>query len=296
MIQRQAGATPARGIVFMLLSFMFLTFGDAVSKLLTTTYAVGQIIVARSVVILVIALVICVWQGTAASIRPQSWSNQMRRAAYFVASTFLANWSFKLLPLAVAHAILFATPILITALAPVLLGEKVGIRRWSAVIAGFIGVVLIIDPLHAEWQWLAIVPLCAALTAALRDLATREIAGAETTMSLLIFMAASTAVAGVMTLPFGWAVPTLPDLGLMLVFGLTTTIALYLQVLAFRAAEAGLLAPFKYSTILWSILLSFVLWGYTPTASMLLGVAIVVGSGLFILQRELALWRKRSAS
>jgi drug/metabolite transporter (DMT)-like permease len=292
MIQRGSFSTQAWGVAHMLLSCMFLTLGDAVSKLLTKTYAIGEIIVARSVVILVIALVVCVWQGTIVSIRPRSLRNQLRRAAYFVASTFLVNWSFKLLPLPVAHAILFATPIIMTALAPLLLAEKVGVSRWIAVIVGFAGVVLIIDPVGLGWQWAALVPLAGAFAAALRDLATREIAGTESTMSLLIFMAAMTGVAGLTTLPFGWVVPTLPDLGLMFAFGLSTTIALFFQILAFRAAEAGLLAPFKYSTILWSLLLGFALWGYVPTFSMLCGIAVVVGSGLFILQREIVLRRR----
>jgi drug/metabolite transporter (DMT)-like permease len=293
MTQREAGLAQVGGISLMLLGCMFLTLGDAFSKLLTTTYPVGQIIFARSIVILVIAAAVCAWQGSVASVRPHSLRNQLRRAGYFVVSTFLVNWSLKLLPLPVAHAILFATPIIMTALAPALLAEKVGASRWAAVIVGFAGVVVIIDPARESWQWTAIVPLCAAFAAALRDLATREMAGAESTMSLLIFMAAATGVVSVMTAPFGWAVPTWPDLALMLAFGLATTTALFLQVLAFRAAEAGLLAPFKYSSIVWSILLGFLLWGYVPTLPMLGGIAIVIGSGLFILQREIASRRKR---
>ncbi|MCC7348224.1 MAG: DMT family transporter, partial [Variibacter sp.] len=257
------------------------------------TYAVGQVIVARSIVIIAIALAICAWQGSLAELKPRSYRNQLRRASYFVISTFLVNWSFKLLPLAVAHAILFASPIIMTGLAPLLLAEKVGVSRWAAVLAGFLGVLLIIDPMGQGWNWMTIVPLCAAFAAALRDLATRELAGAETTMSLLVFMAAMTGVVGLFTVPFGWAVPDLAGLGLMIAFGLTNAVALWLQVLAYRAAEAGLLAPFKYSSILWSILLGFLLWSYVPTPTMLAGIAVVIGSGLFILHRELVQRRQK---
>lgn len=276
----------------MLLSCMFLTLSDAISKLLTTTYTVGQVVVARSVVIIAIALAICAWHGTASALKPRSLRNQLRRAAYFVVSTFLVNWSLKLLPLAVAHAILFASPIIMTGLAPLLLAEKVGVSRWAAVIVGFLGVLLIIDPTGNGLNWMYAVPLCAALASALRDLATRELAGGETTISLLFFMAAVTGVAGIMTAPFGWTMPDFAGLGLMLAFGLTNALALLLQVLAYRAAEAGLLAPFKYSSILWSILLGFLLWSYVPTPLMLAGITIVIGSGLYIVHREIALRRR----
>jgi drug/metabolite transporter (DMT)-like permease len=288
MMQRENGFAQGRGIALMLLSCVFLTTGDALSKLLTKTYAVGEIIFARSLVIFALVLAVAAWQGSFATLRPLSVRNQLRRAGYFVASTFLVNFSFMLLPLPVAHAILFAAPIFMTALAPALLAERVGLGRWAAVVVGFAGIVVIIDPLHESWEWTAVVPLAGALAGALRDLATREMAGRETTMSLLAFMAAATGVAGIFTMPFGWAMPSLPDLGLMLLFGLATSTALFLQVLAFRAAEAGLLAPFKYSSILWSITLGFLLWGYVPTLPMLVGIAIVVGSGLFILRREMA--------
>lgn len=296
MTPPDASFTQARGIGLMLLSCMFLTLSDAISKLLTATYAVGEIIFARSVVIIAIALAICAWQGTTAALKPRSLRNQLRRAAYFVISTFLVNWSLKLLPLAIVHAILFASPIIMTALAPALLAEKVRLSSWAAVIIGFLGVLMIIDPLGQGWHWTSVVPLCAAFAAALRDLATREIAGAETTMSLLVFMAAATGVVGAMTAPFGWAMPDLIGLALMLAFGLTNAMALLLQVLAYRAAEAGLLAPFKYSSILWSILLGFLLWSYVPTPAMLAGIAVVIGSGLYILHREVVLRRQRLAA
>lgn len=288
MIPGESRFSQGGGILFMLLSCMFLTLGDACSKLLTATYPVGEIIFARSLVILAIAAAVVLRQGSFASIRPRSTRDQLRRAAYFVASTFLVNWSFKLLPLPMVHAILFAAPIFMTALAPVLLAEKVGLSRWVAVLVGFAGVLVIIGPSDGDWQWSALVPLFGALAGALRDLATREMAGKETTMSLMIFMAAATGVAALATAPFGWVAPSLPDLALMLLFGSSTTMALFLQVLAFRAAEAGLLAPFKYSSIVWSILLGILLWGYVPTLPMLFGIAVVVGSGLYILRREMA--------
>jgi drug/metabolite transporter (DMT)-like permease len=292
----ETGPRQLRGIAIIMVSYVSITLGDTLSKLLTTTYAVGQIIAARSAIMILIVLGVCVLQGSLASLRPHSLRDQMRRALYFVAATFLANWSFKLLPMPVAHAILFATPILTTALAPLLLHERVGPGGWTAVLAGFAGVFLIIDPLGGGgWHWAAVVAIGAALASALRDLATREIAARETTLSLIFFMAAATGVAGLMTAPFGWAMPDLPGLALMLGFGLATGFALLLQVFAFREAEAALLAPFKYSTILWSLLIGFLVWGYVPTPLMFCGIAIVVASGLFILKRELALWRARAA-
>jgi drug/metabolite transporter (DMT)-like permease len=168
------------------------------------------------------------------------------------------------------------------------------VSRWIAVIVGFVGVLVVVDPAGANWQWAAAVPLCAALAAALRDLATRAMAGVETAMSLLFFMGISTAMVSLATVPFGWTMPTPADLGLMVAFGLLTSVAMLIQVLAFRDAEAGLLAPFKYSSLIWSILLGLLFWGYLPSLQMLCGMAIVIGSGLFILQREIAQRRRRA--
>lgn len=289
-------ARPLRGIALAMLAYVCVTVGDTFSKLLTTTYPVGQIITARAAIMIAVALAICAFQGGFAPLLPKNPRGQVRRALYFVAATFLANWSFMLLPLPMAHAILFATPILITALAPFLLGERVGIARWSAVVAGFLGVFLIIDPVGAGWHWAAAVPLGAALASALRDLATRSMVGTETTISLLFIMAAATGLAGLVTLPLGWVVPDWQGLALMAGFGSVTGLALLLQILAFREAEAALLAPFKYSTILWSILIGFLVWGYVPTPLMVCGIAVVVASGLFIVYREVRLGRQRAGA
>jgi len=149
MMQRDAGFAQARGIALMLLSCIFLTLGDATSKLLTTSYPVGEIIFARSIVILVISFAYCAWAGSIAPIMPYSLSNQIRRSFSFIVSTFLVNWSFQLLPLPVAHSILFCSPIVMTALAPLLLGETVGISRWIAVVIGFVGVLVVLTVVNA---------------------------------------------------------------------------------------------------------------------------------------------------
>jgi drug/metabolite transporter (DMT)-like permease len=272
------------GVLMLLASCGLLTVGDAAVKWLTVTYPIGQVICIRGLIILVCLIAL---HGASASthLRPRHPGAQAWRALFFVASTFLMVWSFKLLPLPTVAAVSFTSPLIITALAPFVLGEHVGWRRWLAVCIGFLGVLVIVNP-RAGVDWVMLVPIAAAVCAAARDLATRSLAGRETSTSLVFIAMAATVVAGATTAPFGWVMPRASDWMLFLLLGAAHGAAYFLHVGAFRAAEAGLLAPFKYSLLLWAIVVAFLIWGHLPSVTMLAGAAIVIGSGIYIWQRE----------
>jgi drug/metabolite transporter (DMT)-like permease len=286
----------AKGIVFMLLSCALLTLHDAGTKWLTADYPVGQIMFIRSAVAVLLIGAVASRSGGAKALRVRDFKGQLIRAALFMLSSFLIVISLKLMALPIVTAVIFVAPIFVTALAGPLLGEQVGWRRWSAVLLGFIGVFLIVDPLGETWRWTALIPLAAALATGLRDIVTRQITGRESTLSVLFMMALVTAVAGLFTMPLGWAWPSLPDLALFVALGLAQGAAHYLQIDAFRMAEATVLAPFRYSMLIWSVLLGFLIWGDTLSLGASVGVAIVGGSGLYIFHREIAGRVGRNAS
>lgn len=240
----------------MLLGCSLLTLNDATAKWLTTSYPVGEVVFFRGVVA-VMLIVGFGWRHAGLSaLRPRNLNGQLYRALLFVVSTFLFTLSIKLMPLPVVTAITFASPVIITALAPTMLKERVGWRRWTAVSVGFCGVLLVVDPLGSTIGWVAILPLACALAAAIRDITTRQLALTESTYSILFITAFVAAGVGLCTFPLGgWSWPSWLDLALFAFLGLSQVSAHALQVSAFRVAEATLLAPFKYSSLVWSLAL-----------------------------------------
>ena len=278
--------SPGRGITFTILGGALLTTNDAVLKWLTSDYPVGQLMFIRGLFVFLPVMLI-VWRaGGFGLIRVNSFRDQSLRAGFAFIGGFCFITGISFLPLADALAITFAGPLFVTALAPPMLGETVGWRRWSAVLVGFAGVVVMLRPGAEAVQWAALFPLGASLAGALRDLTTRQMAGRETSVSIMCFSTAVIVLAGLCTWPFGWAPLVLEDLGLMALSGMLVGGAHFLLIERFQWAEAALLAPFKYTNMIWAILFGFVIWGDLPDAWTTIGAAIVIVGGLYIIRRE----------
>ncbi|MBT7758266.1 MAG: DMT family transporter, partial [Rhodospirillaceae bacterium] len=211
---------------------------------------------------------------------------QLIRAVLMIASTFLFVNGLRRMPLAETIAIAFVGPIFVTALAPVILSERVGWRRWAAVLVGFAGVIVILRPGGGELNWAALLPAGAALCGASRDLLTRGISHGEASGTTLFYSTLGVALAGAVMMPFGWQTPAVGDLGLFALAGLLLSVAHFLHIETFRFAEAAVVAPFKYSSLLWAMVIGFLIWGDIPDSRTLLGAALLVGSGLYIFHRE----------
>ena len=158
---------------------------------------------------------------------------------------------------------------------------------------GFIGVLVIIRPTSDAIQWAALLPLIASFTGALRDIITRHIAAAEQSSTILAVSTAVVCLGGLATAPFGWQPVPLDDLALFLLSGLLLGGAHFLMIDTFRYAEAALVTPFKYMSIIWATALGFLVWGDLPDRWTISGSAIVIASGLYILNRETK--RRRAA-
>jgi drug/metabolite transporter (DMT)-like permease len=278
--------SPGRGIAFLLLGTAILTMNDTILKWLTSGYPTGQLLFMRSVFV-VLPITLLVWRmGGLAALRVNDLKAHALRGAFVVGSAFCFVTGLRYLPLADAIAITFAGPLFITALAAPVLKETVGWRRWTAVLVGFVGVLVMTRPAGGAIQLAALWPLAATFFGALRDLTTRHISTGESSISLLCTSTAALTVAGLATAPFGWQPIAPADLGLMAAGGILVGSAHFLMIECFRLAEAGLLAPFKYSNMVWAILFGFIVWGEFPDAWTLTGAAFVVASGLYILRRE----------
>jgi drug/metabolite transporter (DMT)-like permease len=270
----------------MLLGSAFLISNDAVLKWMTGNYHVGQLLFCRGIFI-GLPLAILIWRaGGLKSLRVVNPKDHAIRAILVIIGTFLFISSLKYLPIADAVAITFAGPLFVTALAPRLLGERVGWRRWMAVFAGFIGIVVIMRPGGGLIQWAALLPLAASLSGAFRDILTRHMSAKETTVSLLFYTSLAVTLAGLATTPFVWTPVPLTDWGWFALSGLLVGGAHFLMIETFRFGEAALVAPFRYSGVIWAALIGYFVWGDIPDSGTTMGISIVVISGIYILHRQ----------
>ena len=285
-LMRRTSSAPGKAVVCMLLGAVFLTANDAVMKWLTDGYSVGQIMACRGFFVF-IPLSLLIWRaGGISSLRPIQPVGHFIRAGLVIAGTFMFVTGLRYLTLTDAIAIAFAGPLFITALAAPLLGEKVGWRRWMAVLAGFVGIVVIMQPSGSAMQWAALLPLGASLTGAFRDILTRRLSARETSVALLFYTSLGMTLAGLATAPFVWKAVPLADWGMFALSGMITGCAHFLMIETFRMGEAAMVAPFKYSSVIWAAALGYFVWGDIPDAGTLSGVAIVIFAGLYILHRE----------
>jgi drug/metabolite transporter (DMT)-like permease len=279
--------SPLKGIACVVTGGALLALNSAVVKFLVDDYTPGQIMALRALFVFVVVAVF-VWRGGGLrTLRIRSYKGQIVRALTLAFTGFLMILSVDYLPLGDVFAINHASPVIMTALAVVFLGERVGWRRWSAVFAGFIGVLIMMRPTAAAFQAAAVLPLLVAFGSAVRDIITRKLAATESSnatffvTTVVIFLSGLT-----LSLFSGWNPIKAADLWLFALAALFQGIAHFLMIEAFRFAEAKVIAPFKYATILWAMVMGFVFWGDVPDLWIIVGGSIVVASGLYILHRQ----------
>lgn len=275
-----------RGVAVMTLAALVLTINDAMSKYLTQTYAVGQVITLRQFCSLFVIVPYIHWVAGWKTIRVRNQSGMGLRALLFVATTGFIVWSLSLLPLALVTSIAFASPIFVVALSQVLIGERVSLRRWLAVIIGFFGVLIILRPGGAQFDPVLILPVLAAFSAGLRDVLTRRLAVTDSSISILFWSTLAVVVLTSVTAFWGWRPVTAADAALLLANGVVGGIAHFLIIEALRLGDASLVAPFRYTGILWATLLGVAIWGQFPDAWTLLGAAVIIASGIYIIERN----------
>lgn len=293
-MSRQPALRPATGslstlggIACMVGGGLGLALNSAVAKFLVADYPPGQILFVRALFVYgIIALL--VWRdGGLATLRIRNYPGQTARALCLASSTYLMVVSVGLLPLGDVFAINHASPLILTALAALFLGEAVGWRRWTAILVGFAGILVMLRPTPAAFQWAALVPLLVALLSATRDVITRHITNTESSTAILAYTTTIILLAGLATAPFvDWRPIPWSDLYIFALAAAFQGTAHFLMIETFRLAEAKVVAPFKYSTILWAVVIGYLIWGDLPDAWIITGGAFVVGSGLYVLHRE----------
>ncbi len=276
---------PLRGILAVLGSVLFFACSDAAAKSLMDTMPANQVTWIRFVVFALVMVPVLVVKG------PLAWRTshprlQVARALGAMVSAILFIAALRVLPLAETTAMAFVSPLFVTALSVPFLGEKVGLRRWAAVIVGLVGVLIIVRPGSDAFHPAAFLPLAAAAIWAASLVITRLTSGADSPLVTLTYTALVGCASATLTLPFGWTTMGWREVGLGLLTGLTATVAQILIVLAYRYASASLLSPFFYSQLVWSAALGFVVFGHMPDGWSFVGAAVIIASGLYTAHRE----------
>jgi len=275
-----------RGVACMVGGTALLTANDAVVKWVTADLPVGQIMFVRGALLLSVLTALLWARGRLAVIVTRDPRGQLLRGLAVLVSAVLFINALRLLPLADAVAIGFASPLFTTILAAWLLHEQVGWRRWGAVLAGFLGVLLVAQPSQAGLGWAALLPLAAALAAAFRDILTRHLSTTEHSLGVLFYTTAIVGAGGLLSLPLGWRALEPGSLGLLAASACLMGGAHFLQIEAFRYAEAAAITPYRYVALLWAVLLGFLVWGSLPSLLGWAGGALIIASGLYIWHRE----------
>lgn len=285
-----AGNVPL-GILLTLFGILMFSLNDVMGKWLVSTYSVGQVLLIRSLAALVVLLpFIHRAGGWRRLVRPERPWLQLFRVAVSSAEVYLFYFAVMSLPLADAMTYWMAAPIYVAALAPLLLGERVGWRRWTAIVVGFLGVLVALRPSAATLTPAAFVAIVGSLAFAFMLITSRQLRGTPD-MTLVFWQMVGAGLLGLMTAPFGWVTPTGLDFSLLTLLGVVALAAHVCINRALKLGDAATLVPFQYTLLFWAVVFGWLVFGDVPSLHMLAGAAIIVGAGLFIFFREHALKR-----
>ena len=295
------------GILFLCLGILVFSLQDAVIKAVSGSYALTQVVSFRCLVSVPILLLLVHVEGGIGTLFTREFWPLIWRAALLLVGYTTYYMAFPALPLADAVALYFTVPLFMLALAPLILGETIGWRRITAVLVGFVGVVVMLKPGAGLFEPAALLSLSSAITYALAMLMARKM-GTETTASVMafyqngVYLAGALAIAGFFHLtgihhashksieflirPWVW--PTMPDALLMGSCGVIAAIAMNLLTHAYRIAKASVVASFEYTGMLWAPLWGFLFFGEVPYLTTIAGACLIVLAGLFALSSPAA--------
>lgn len=277
----------------MSLAMLGFVLNDTIAKTLAGTMNVGQFIAIRGAFASAIIAVLVVLMGKAAYMPKAVSRPVLTRTLFDVISTFLFILSLFHMPLPNITAILQAVPLVVTLMAAAFLGEAVGWKRLSAILAGFAGVLLIVKPGGEGFNTYTLLAIACVFTVAIRDLATRKLDSSTPSIIVAFANAVCVMIGGVIWMAFDGVDPVSGEHLGHIALGSVFLVAGYLlTVMALRDTEVAYTAPFRYTLIVYALILGYVVFGDVPDGWSLTGIALIVGSGLFTLYREQQLKRR----
>lgn len=261
--------------------------GEVLVKQLTADYHVVQIVWARYTFHAVLFLILFARIGLHRQIATARPALQFTRSVLLLVATACFFTALGYLPLADAVAINFVSPLLVCAFSIPILGERVGIHRWTAIAVGFAGVMMIIRPGLGTMHWAAALPLVTAVCYALYQILTRIAARSEDARTSLFWTSAVGMVIASAAVPFFWQAPDAAGWTRMVAIGLLFGLGHYLLIRGLAMAPASTLSPFNYTQIIWATGFGYVFFGQLPDQPAAAGALVVIASGLYVWRREI---------
>ena len=278
---------PGRAAAWMLAAVAIFSLMDAAMKQLSEHYPPMQVALLRGASSLPFVLAWVLGSAGLRSIAPVRWSLHLLRAALGIAMIGCFAYALKRLPLSTAYAIIFVSPMLVAALSVLLLGEKVGPKRWLAIAVGLVGVLVVLRPggggALSLAGWMA---LLSALAYATASVTVRLQARTETSQAMVVWFLALMALGGGLLAIPDWVPLRAEDAWRIAALGLSGALAQVALTRAFQLGEASMVAPLEYTGLLWVAALDWLLWRTLPGTPVWIGAAIIIASGVYLLRRE----------
>ena len=297
-----------QGIVCVIAGMVLFVGQDLLMKGMLTTYPVWMLIFVRSVMALLTLLPLVLWLGAPHRIYTPLWPWYLARAVLFAGGFAMFYAAFPFMGLAEVTTLFFAAPLMTATLAAVFLQEKIGIHRVLALLVGFAGVVIAVNPTGGNFGWISILPVMTALTYAISQTIVRKIGEQDTSLVIGLY---TISLSGVVIIPIGfavtqvieitpdlihlrmsWPVPALDGLGMLALLGGIGTVAYTLVSRAYQIASASVIAPFDYSYLPLAALFGYLVWGEVPHFTTFVGMVLIVSSGMYTAYRELRIERE----
>ena len=280
----------------MLLSMLLFSLMDASVKWLGASYPTTQIMFFRCVVAMVPVLTIILFSGGWRILKTSHKKLHLLRSVLGIGAMGFAFYAFALMPLAEAVSILHTGPLFMTALSVIILGEKVGIRRWSAVFLGFIGMLIVVRPGAGMVESGSLFMLIAAFLIGCTTIIIRYLGKYDDPVCITFYFTLTGIIVSVIGVIWqGWIAPPPLDLALLCTVGLLGGLAQYLMTMSYRHVAIGVVSPLKYLTIVYGGIIAYFIWGEIPDLQSSIGISLIVATGLYTLHRELVLAKQASA-
>ena len=276
-----------RGIAVMIIGMIGMAGTDASGKwLMTSDYSVFQVIAVRGWIIVALMAAWVVFTKRIAQLKTRRPGAHGIRLILAFGGPVLMFTALAKMPLADVTVIIFGSTFLTTALSVPIFKEKVGLHRWSAVVLGFVGVVIALRPGAGVFEPIAVLALFAGVAFSTVNLTARWLRDTESTLSITFYTMLGMAALSSLAIPFVWQPIPLGDLVIFVVMGVFTLIGYLGMTGAFVMAPVGVVAPFEYTVLIFAVISGYLIWGDVPDGYVWTGAAIIVASGTYLIIRE----------